>query len=359
MIQVRHLLSRSSCLLVLAIGAGLSPSLSAQQSVTHLPQSYLVSGRLIRNAFQGLAAPSSRSTVRILAEDDQVALGTVVAPDGWIITKASQLEHATRVELPGGQRLQFEFRGYHLQHDLALLKISADALTPIRWNFEAPDIGSWLVTVSPTADPVAVGVLSAARRAVAVRGRGVMGVTLESFEVPRIRTVQPHSGALAAGLREGDLVLKVNDQLVESGRTLEQTLLRYHAGDTVDLLVRREQEELLAGVRLARPFDQALAQISFHNQLNGPLSERQDGFAAVYQHDSVIRPEECGGPVIALDGKAVGINIARAGRVESYILPADLIVPLVDDMKLGKYPPPAPPLASQEPSPPSVPVSVD
>jgi RNA polymerase sigma factor (TIGR02999 family) len=36
----------------------------------------------------------------------------------------------------------------------------------------------------------------------------------------------------------------------------------------------------------------------------------------------VLKPEECGGPLVDVDGRAVGLNIARAGRVETLALPA-------------------------------------
>ena len=32
-------------------------------------------------------------------------------------------------------------------------------------------------------------------------------------------------------------------------------------------------------------------------------------------------PADCGGPLVNLDGKVVGMNIARAGRTESYAIP--------------------------------------
>ncbi len=41
-----------------------------------------------------------------------------------------------------------------------------------------------------------------------------------------------------------------------------------------------------------------------------------------------------------LDGKAVGINIARAGRVETYAVPADAILAVLPALKAGKMPPP-------------------
>ena len=43
------------------------------------------------------------------------------------------------------------------------------------------------------------------------------------------------------------------------------------------------------------------------------------------QHDSILAPAQCGGPICDLDGKVVGLNIARAGRVESFALPAAVV----------------------------------
>jgi serine protease Do len=40
-----------------------------------------------------------------------------------------------------------------------------------------------------------------------------------------------------------------------------------------------------------------------------------------------------------LDGKAVGINIARADRVSSYAIPASVVKPLLADLKSGRLAP--------------------
>ena len=75
--------------------------------------------------------------------------------------------------------------------------------------------------------------------------------------------------------------------------------------------------------------------------LSGPVSKRSTDFPMVLQHDTVMSPNECGGP------RAGGCRRPRRGdqhracrRTESYALPADVIVPLIDDLKSGKMPPP-------------------
>jgi serine protease Do len=76
--------------------------------------------------------------------------------------------------------------------------------------------------------------------------------------------------------------------------------------------------------------------------MGGPLSVRSADFPLVLQHDTVLRPIDCGGPVCDLSGKVVGVNIARAGRVESYAIPADQITGLLPDLMSGKLAPKEP-----------------
>jgi serine protease Do len=75
------------------------------------------------------------------------------------------------------------------------------------------------------------------------------------------------------------------------------------------------------------------------NRMGGPLSERRNGFPTILQHDAVLRPSDCGGPLVDLDGKVIGINIARAGRTESYAAPAEALLPLMYDLMSGKHAP--------------------
>ncbi len=54
----------------------------------------------------------------------------------------------------------------------------------------------------------------------------------------------------------------------------------------------------------------------------------------VLQHDIPLSPEECGGPLLDLDGHCVGINVARAGRVKTLAVPAsDVLMMLAEARK--------------------------
>jgi serine protease Do len=73
--------------------------------------------------------------------------------------------------------------------------------------------------------------------------------------------------------------------------------------------------------------------------MGGALSDRRNGFPIILQHDAALRPSDCGGPLVDLDGKVVGINIARAGRTETYAAPTQAVLPLLYDLMSGKLAP--------------------
>jgi S1-C subfamily serine protease len=79
----------------------------------------------------------------------------------------------------------------------------------------------------------------------------------------------------------------------------------------------------------------------FQNRMGGAISDRRAGFPIILQHDTVLQPKDCGGPLVDLDGHIIGINIARAGRVETYAIPAEAVQPLLADLMSGKLAPKA------------------
>ncbi len=93
-----------------------------------------------------------------------------------------------------------------------------------------------------------------------------------------------------------------------------------------------ELEALLTGDFPGRPTTRE----EYQNQLGGGLSRRRFGFPIAFQHDSVVEPTDCGGPVVNLKGELVGLNIARAGRTETYAIPSESLKKLLAELMPGK-----------------------
>jgi serine protease Do len=303
----------------------------------------------VLSAFRAVVDKSRLSTVRVQCNGQDVALGTVVGPDGWILTKASELKGKPVCLLQDGRQLDARVVGIHEPYDLALLKINAAGLTAVEWReSKTVAVGSWVAAPGTGDTPVAVGVVSVAARAVTARdlppssnrSAGHLGIELaEAADLgARISRVTPNSPAAQAGLKADDLVLALAGRAVQDADSLLNEMQRYKVGDMVAIRVKRGSEELELKATLdRRPGGRGRG--DFMNRMGGPLSERRHGFPTILQHDAVLRPSDCGGPLVDLDGKVIGINIARAGRTESYAAPAEALLPLMYDLMSGKLAP--------------------
>ena len=137
----------------------------------------------------------------------------------------------------------------------------------------------------------------------------------DSDDGPRVVQVLANSAAEKARVFVNDVVKQLNGRPVRNRQVLINMLRRMKSGTPVKVAVARADEKLEIEATLG-------ARDSFQDTLGSELSGRRGGFESALQHDTVIDADQCGGPVVGLDGRAVGLNIARAGRVVSYALPA-------------------------------------
>ncbi len=313
-------------------------------------------GSAVRRAFREVVAAASSATVRVKCDGGHVALGAIVDPSGWILTKASELDGAITCRLKDGRVFPARIVGVHRAYDLAMLKVDAEGLPTIRWSEpDDPAVGQWVAVPGLDDLPVAVGMISVGRRRIPPR-RGVLGVAVADADPgARITQIFPNSGAEKAGLQQGDVIVGVADRDVSDRKTLTNALGRFRPGDILHLRIVRQGQEMIVQARLGDPLSRMVSRGGIQNRMGGELSGRRDGFPAVLQHDTVLQPVDCGGPLVDLDGRVVGINIARAGRTETYAIPTGEILPLLDELKSGKLAPvepgpispPAPPLPTE------------
>lgn len=311
---------------VVATSALAVPNVAAAQALA--PDAFKSGDRLLA-AFRPVVDDARRSTVRVLVAGEPAALGVVVSEDGYVLTKATQLRGAVTVALPNGDEAKARTVAIDGGSDMALLKVEAKGLTPAEWSDDEPAVGSWLLTVGEEKSPVGVGVVSVASRRIEPQ-RGVLGIELEMDST--IRTVFPGSGAAEAGLQVGDVITSVAGENVDSRDDLMGRLRRFRPGDTLPLIVRRGEKEQEVKATLRNELATFVDRQAKQNLMAGPLSVRSSGFEHAMQHDTVLRPEDCGGPVTDISGRVVGLNIARAGRVETYTLPTSAIHPILSRM---------------------------
>jgi len=303
------------------------------------PNVYSRSHDSIKAAFRDAVHDASQSTVVVLSNRRRVALGTVVGADGFVITKASELEGELDCLFADKRQLEAQIIGVSREHDLALLKVEATGLTPVVWSDrDPPAIGAWLATTSFADTPHAIGIVSAQPREI-VMPQAVLGIRLEPAENgPRVIGVILDSGASRARIREGDVVLKVDNDEMTSPDDVSAAIRKRMPGEDVTLLIQRgdEQKSVTATLGDINSLGNS-TQAEIMESLGGPLSKRRAGFPSVLQHDTVLKPRDCGGPVVDIDGKVAGINIARASRVASFAIPASVVQSVVPRLMSDSY----------------------
>lgn len=284
-----------------------------------------------------------RSVVRVRCKDKDVALGTIVSEDGWIITKASELTDGKIVcRLHDETELEATLMNKDEKYDLASLKVEAKDLVAVKWaDSKVAPVGRWVASAGTDKLPVAIGVIGVAARelkgAPPNPNSGYVGVGFDlEFDGIKLRDLTKDGPAEKAGLKSGDLVLSVNGEKVADVDDFVALVQRHKPGDVLTLKIERDKKEEEVKVTLGQrpgsggkkgkgPIDQ--------NSMGSALSKRRSGFPIVLQHDCVVKPSDCGGPLVDLQGNVVGLNVARAGRTETYAIPGEVVLKLLPALK--------------------------
>ncbi len=313
----------SSCILALGIAsAGLG-------AVERLPEDQRKNGETTLQAFSKSSEASLASTVRLVRNGRPLALGTIVSKKGHVITKASVCIGAHEAILADGKSYPVRIRRRDKETDLVLLQLKgAKDLTPVSWvEDEEPKEGSWLVSADPELEKLKVGVVGAKTRPIDRVG-GVIGVILgphgEEIGGVVITEVVPRSAGAAAGLKKGDVLVTVEGRAVKFREKVIEMVGSHDPGEVVRLEVKREERILSFRVTLGHrsvTFDM----FDRNARMSGPVSKRKDNFPMIIQHDVSLPVKAMGGPILNLDGKALGVNVARVDRVTTYALPAKFV----------------------------------
>ena len=295
------------------------------------------SSRLL-TSLSAVSEPCGKSVAEVLDLQQQVvALATAIEPKGLLLTKASELEGKKEVtlRLNGGKTFPASVLRIDQAHDLAVLKTSAQELIPIRFETETADEGAFLLTVGAGGKPLALGSVSHTPRALPANEQSVLGIQpQDSAEGCELIEVTRGGAADRAGLRVGDVVVAIDSQKVADVTELVNEIRRRRPGTSVSLeVLRRGQRQVVNATLASRNVSpDTAARFKMMNRLGAIPSGRAEDFPWVLQHDTPLFPEQCGGPLLDLEGNVVGINIARQGRISSLAIPTGYLAELLPDL---------------------------
>jgi serine protease Do len=297
--------------------------------------------------FSPVAESMESATVQVFSQDEQVALGTIIDASGLVLTKASELKRDLKIKFDD-RDLPAKVLGIHPESDLAILQIDSQLVddvtfSPIKWADEpANKIGQWVVSPKAQSGSNAIGIISTADARPILPSRPFIGITMkDAKQGVRITAIVNDSPADQSGLQINDTIFELDNQPIKNRIELFKALGQYDAGDRISIMVIRFKEEVEIRLTLAE-FDKISPSSKRSNQQNSMgsiLSRRRKDFPKAIQHDSMLQSNTCGGPILDLSGNAIGINIARAGRVSSLALPYETIRPIIEVLKTGELSP--------------------
>lgn len=260
-----------------------------------------------------------------------LSFGAIVEANGWVLTKNSEVTEARNLECQvKGAWVPAKVVRVWDDHDLALVKITTRDLPAVQWaTGNTPGVGTFISAVAPQGqEPIALGVISVAPRNLQNKGRGFLGVRLDSDEKGvKVRELVPGGAAITAGVQENDRILEVDGKKPESVFSFTRIISDRKAGEKVQLRLQRGNDILIKEVQLGDRGAQPNLGRGFDsmNNLGSTISKRRDNFPSVLQTDLPLDASQCGGPVTDLDGNVIGLVIARSGRIESLVLPSEVI----------------------------------
>lgn len=321
----------------------------AQQSLDTL---YRVTGAAITDLFEPQRQAIQKCSAVVYHKRKEIAYGVVVSKDGYILTKASEIELVEGLDISDLANLKSSMRGVPKADsielsvrvdkesfddvkvisvdplwDVALLKVEAQDLIPAEY---APDSnlkqGTWLVVngaTSRTKRRVLAGIISAKPHEIPTAGGAGLGLSLESVKDKlEVKQVSEDGGAKVAGVLVGDLIVAIDDKKVVKFEEIANILKDKKVGDEVKLTVKRAEKNLDLKIKLA-PLGEMDYQPDRNDEMSGDFSKRRSGFPRIIQHDILANSETMGGPVLDMKGRVVGMNIARANRAETFAIPVE------------------------------------
>lgn len=281
-------------------------------------------------AFEGPRAVLQTSSAVIADGRKEAAYGVVISPNGHILTKASEVLEVKSLVVTVDKTVFKDAKILMIDPtwDVALLKVDAQGLIPVSYapTSELPQ-GTWVVANGATSRTVRralAGIISAKPREIPAAGGAALGVILKAkAKTLEISEVNEKSGAKEAGLMKGDVILSIDGTRVRKIEDVGAALKDKKAGSVVKLVYRRDKVETTVDVRLAVRGEMFTEQESRNDQMSGDFSPRRSGFPRVIQDDILGSRKVQGGPLLDLDGRCVGMNIARANRAESFAIPVE------------------------------------
>lgn len=296
--------------------------------------------RNVLTSFHPSNSRASDATHLVFRGNDWKSLCTVISEDGYALTKFSEIDTKNNQKLgvliAKGKLVPAKVVKTFADFDLALIKLESQSrLAAIDLSGQSLGLppGTMISAPGTGRDPIAIGLVSVSPRSLSGENKGFLGIgTAYHKNGVEVTMVLDDAAASIAGIKEGDIITKIDNQVCDTPEKLIRQISRKRPGTNVIIQLLRNGRGTTFKVTLGdrKVLDEDAPDPSGRmNKMGTKVSEVSGGFPKVTQTDLPLTPQQCGGPVVDLDGNVIGINIARAGRIKSFMIPIEEVRKLV------------------------------
>ena len=308
-------------------------SLIAQLGLSNAQEVTDAQARQIFVALRAAGTSAKDVVYPIYSDGKRISYGISIG-GGRLLAKASELIQKRGLYTANREQaaLNAVISGVYIDHDLAVLEVPGLKAPTVEWA-DAGNLseGTFLSAIRPDGEAQAMGVLSVRERSLKSSDQGFLGIemdTLETGKGVRVKNVVKGSAADEVGIRQSDIIVKIAGQEVKGFYELSTKLRRLKNGEQPEIELLRNEELLqvkptLKGREIREGVSRRLEKM---DQMSGGQSRVRGGFGNVIQSDMELEVEDAGLPIVDLDGRIIGMVIARAGRISTLILPGDDII---------------------------------
>lgn len=247
-----------------------------------------------------------------------IANGILMSAEGYALTKSS--------EIPEGISLTVRYNNTRYRDiiicardviaDVALMKLPLEN-APLLPQEDVVEIGDIVVSngaSTRTQRRARMGVISAKTRSIPqYEARPMLGILFNRYEGLLVQEIMLGLSAARSPLRIGDTLVAINNKKISSPEELIEAIKKCSAGMKIPVEVMRKGKQFRFDMTLQEP-------PASEDKTLGQQSTRFSNFPLCHQHSTPLGLENMGGPLLSMEGKCVGVNIARANRAETYAL---------------------------------------
>lgn len=247
-----------------------------------------------------------------------IANGILMSAEGYALTKSSEIPEGTSltVRYNNTRYKDIVICARDVVADVALMKLPLDNAHLLPQE-DAVQIGDIVVSngaSTRTQRRARLGVISAKTRSIPqYEARPMLGILFNRYEGLLVQEIMLGLSAAGSSLRIGDTLVAINNKKITSPEELLETIKECSAGMKIPVEVMRKGKQFR--------FDMTLQEApASEDKTLGQQSTRFSDFPLCHQHSTPLGLENMGGPLLNMEGKCVGVNIARANRAETYAL---------------------------------------